>query len=121
MAFEERLESTTRIMTTDYSAKQYMFCDLDSADKGVVPAAAANCFGIVQNKPTAGQAAQIAVRGASKCVAGGVVAGGALVACDVQGRAVTATTGNYILGRALLPAAGAGVVITVELQSGGKL
>ena len=45
---------------------------------------------------------------------------GDLLATDVNGKAVTATTGNKILGRALATGA-AGVIIPALIQQKGKL
>ncbi len=121
MAFESNLSTRSIVTSADYSAKQYMGCALDSSGLAAVPAAGANIDGVVQNKPALGQVATVAVAGVTKMVAGGVVAAGADVAVDNQGRAVAATTGNYVVGKAMQAASGAGVIIAVDLIRAGKV
>ena len=63
--------------------------------------------------------ATVAIGGISRVVCGGVVSRGALVASDASGRAVAATTGAEIAGRAL--AAGTvGALIPVLLKLSGR-
>jgi hypothetical protein len=121
MAFESNLDTRSVVMSADFSAKQYMATALDSSAKGAVPAAGAGAYGVVQNKPTVGQVGTVAVGGTTKMGAGAAVAAGADVAVDAQGRAVAATTGNFIIGKAMLPASGAGVIISVDLVRAGKV
>lgn len=77
--------------------------------------AAGRISGVLQNKPLANQACEVMVTGVSKMVAGGTVAQGALVASDNVGRAVAATTGNFVIGRAETAAGAAGQIISVAL------
>lgn len=133
MAFGNPLQSFSFTSTNDLSADQFRFVDLDAANSTsgvgnvILPTVAGQkAIGVLQNKPTAGQTAEVWILGISKVVAGAAVAAGDLVATDNQGRAVTASTAgafpaaNFILGRALSAASGAGVVISVLLLPGGK-
>lgn len=122
MAFEERLESISIEAGVDLSTKQYRFMVLAS-DKQIDPAAVAgaDCIGILQDKPAAvGRAACVATGGTSKALAGATVAAGAKIATDNQGRAITAASGNYIMGTAITGGA-VGEVISVNLEKAGIL
>lgn len=102
----------------DYSTTgQYLIVDV-SAD-GVVTKAGTSgqaALGILQNKPKAGEASDVAVVGVSKLVAGtGNLAAGALFMAHTDGTGVTATgTGKYALGMVLI-GADAGELATVVL------
>ena len=66
------------------------------ADRTVVLASAIGqqAFGILQNKPLAGQAADVAFAGQPKAVAGGTIARGAALMTDASGRLITWTAGS---------------------------
>lgn len=71
------------------------------------------CYGILQNKPKLGEAADVGVLGPTKMLANGTIAAGALVMSDSGGLIVTwaSGAGNTQLGIAL-EAAVAGQVFT---------
>lgn len=77
--------------------------------------------GVLQDKPDIDQAAFVAQAGdTSKVVAGATVAAGAEVASDTNAAAVTATSGEYILGKCLTGGA-VGELLTVALLSPGRV
>ena len=55
-------------------------------------------MGILQNKPKAGQSAEVGVFGVSKCVAGELLVIGEIVATKANGRVRTAATTQYPVG-----------------------
>lgn len=123
MAFEQNLTSISLPASGDLSSSQFFFGQVNSSGQVAVAAAHAAADGVIQNKPTAaGQAVQLAVFGVSKVVvgAGGTVTQGDAVAADSAGKAITATTGDYILGRALQTGA-AGSTIAVLFQPKAKI
>lgn len=70
--------------------------------------------GVTLNKSTAqGQALTVANNGIVKMLAGAAVLNGAYVASDASGRAVTAATGNFAIGRAVTSGA-TGEIIEVQ-------
>ncbi|MBV9984517.1 capsid cement protein [Bradyrhizobium sp.] len=71
-------------------------------------------YGVLQNTPPAGIAADVGIGGISKMVAGAAVAAGAELMVDANGRFITwvAGAGNAKVGLALEAAAGANAVIT---------
>src|SRR5262245_57389987 len=69
--------------------------------------AGVECLGALQDKPKATETASVQIGGLAKVEAGAAISTiGAYVATDNQGRAVTATTGQRVLGEAF-SAAGA--------------
>jgi hypothetical protein len=79
----------------------------------IATATTARIYGILQNKPKLGEAADVGVLGPSKMYANGTIAAGALLMSDSGGRIVTwaSGAGNPQLGIAL-EAAVAGQVFT---------
>jgi hypothetical protein len=123
---EQRLKPISLPASGDLSASQYCFVTTNNAGNVAVTGAGLSADGVLQDKPTAaGQSSEVAPLDGciSKVVVGGTAAtltAGDLVASDAAGKAVTATTGNYILGRALATRT-TGQVAPVLLFSMGKL
>jgi hypothetical protein len=122
MAYEQTLRTISAPASTDLSASQFCFVAVNSSGQLVLPSAGGDAEGILQDKPNAaGVAGEVGILGVSKLVVGtGGVTAGDLLATDVNGKAVTAATGNKILGRALATGA-AGVIIPALIQQKGKL
>lgn len=95
------------VANADLSALQFTCVKLDTsvaAGMNVVSAAAATSriVGILQNKPTSGQAAEIALPGCiAKVTAGGSITAGDLVSPTTAGAVITASSGDYVAGEAL--------------------
>lgn len=119
MATKESVMSISREAAGDLSAEQYTFVVVDSNGQvGQQTTAGGDADGVLMNKPNAqGVAAEVAISGVTKVVAGAVVAAGAKVQSDTTGRAITAATGDHVLGKALSAAAAANEVIEVLLVS----
>jgi hypothetical protein len=119
MATEQKVCSITRIAGADLSAAQYLFVEQSTAGTiTVCNGAGEYALGVLQNDPTSGQAGTVAVSGVTKVVAGGTVAIGAKVTTTAAGKALTATTGQQILGEAM-SGGDADEVISVLLRSSG--
>jgi hypothetical protein len=122
VAYEQTLRTIGLPASADLSASQFCFVAVNANGQLALPSAGGDAEGILQDKPNAaGQAAEVGILGISKLVvgAGGVTAGD-LLATDVNGKAVTAATGNKILGRALATGT-AGTLIPALIQQKGKL
>ncbi len=119
MAYEQTLRTIGVPASADLSASQFCFVVVNANGQLALPSAGGDAEGILQDKPNAaGQAAEV---GVSKVVVGtGGVTAGDLLATDANGKAVTAATGNKILGRALATGA-AGTLIPALIQQKGKL
>lgn len=122
MAHKTALQSFSATAGADLSALQYTFVGLNADGEVVAPSAAGVlAVGILQNAPLAGEAANVAHGGESKCVFGATVANGASVATNATGRAVVATgIGTYINGIVSLGAAD-GEIGSVVLKPAGPL
>lgn len=72
--------------------------------------------GILQNKPTSGNAATVGYQGQSKITVGGSVTVHTLLTTNGAGRATAATSGNWTFGQALEAASANGEVIRCLLR-----
>lgn len=108
------------VAAADLSAKQFLFVKVTAGlSVNVVAASTDAPVGVLQNKPTQGQTAEIISVGVTKVQAGAAIAAGAEVMANASGQAITAaTTGNRINGIALEAAGGAGELIAVLLYNG---
>lgn len=100
---------------SDLSAKQFYVVKVTGADLKVDLASTGGeaALGILQNKPTAGQAADVRFSGISKAVAGAAYSRGTMLMTDTSGRLITATAGNHPVAYALEAAAAVSEVHTV--------
>ena len=96
MAFSNRLKSESFIASVDLNTSQFHIVDLANVAHKVTIGAAAGGFGVLQNKPLAGEHATVAVEGITKCSAGAAVAVGDYITSAASGYAsvVTAASGS---------------------------
>ncbi|MHB0954233.1 MAG: DUF2190 family protein [Allorhizobium sp.] len=124
MSYENRLKTVTLISGADYSdgSAHYRFIKLTSTPGTFVRCSVAgeDADGVCQDEPGSDHASCIAIGGISKVVAGAAITAGAKITTDDQGRAVTATTGNSVLGIAIHDAAAAGIIIPVLVEKNGQ-
>lgn len=108
---------TTRIASSDFTAKQFFIGAIDAAGAVALAASAtALIIGVVQNLPVVGEAANVRTMGTTKVKLGGTVTAGAWITSDAAGKGIaTVTVGNIVIGRAL--AAGVNNDI-IEVQLG---
>lgn len=100
----------------DLSANQF-YCVKITAARAVNLASTGGeaIYGVLQNKPTSGQAADVGIQGITKAAAGAAFAAAAYLMTDSTGRLITATSTNHRVAQALEAAGGAGVIATVVL------
>lgn len=72
-------------------------------------------YGILQNKPRAGEAADVGIMGVSKAVAGAVVTAGNFLMTDTSGRFIPATGTNNRVAQAIEGASATGTIFTVAI------
>jgi hypothetical protein len=120
MAYESISHKISLEAAADLSAKQYFLVKVDSTGKAALCGDGENAVGVLQNDPEAGQAATIATGGIAKVECGGVITTGGNVACNADGEAVAAASGDYIVGVALETGAD-GRIISINLDKNGKL
>lgn len=120
MAVQESRDTRTFIAGEDLSSSQFKFVTLESDGQvDLADSAGENCIGVVINDPASGGEATVVVSGKTVVTSGGTIAAGASIATDGSGDAVTASTGNIVMGYAL-EAGVDGQVIAVELIQGGN-
>lgn len=108
--------------SADLSGSQFLFAIVDGEKTVGLAGDGEAADGVIQNKPTAGQAVSLAVAGdTTKVVAGTAVAAGVNVASDSAGKGVLAASGDYIQGKCLTASANADELITVQLTSPGRV
>lgn len=119
MSYSNAKQSTTLRAAGDLSASQNCFVLVNSDGRvAVVASAGGDADGVLQNDPAAiDREAEVAFSGVVKVVAGDAVTRGAKVQSDALGRAITAASGDHVLGRALETAGAAGDIIAVLLNS----
>ena len=117
MAGEIRGFSWTLESAADYrtSNGMYRFVKVTTAGKAQQAGAGEVTCGVRQNTPNTSEAMTIASSGISLVESGAAVTAGDLVGSDASGRAILATTGQYIGGIALATASTSGILIPVKL------
>lgn len=75
-------------------------------------------YGVLQNKPQVGQAADVGISGVSKMMAGGSIAAGAYVTPTTTGAFITASSVQAHVAVAIEAAAAAGVIFTGAMVPG---
>ena len=113
----------TLVAAADFTtAGQHRFVVIDSNGKAALAGAGVAVDGVLQNNPDVDQAATVWGPGTlSKIEAGAAVATGAQVTPDATGRAVDAATTNYIAGKIVDAAGGAGEIASVWITQPGRL
>lgn len=123
MAFEDNVQKISAISGGNYSSSQYLFVSLASdGEIDPVGSAGAAALGVLYNAPQArGHAAEVAIGGVVKVVAGASFNPGTLVMSSAAGKAVTATTGLRILGIAVTGSGADGDIVSVLLRNYGRV
>ena len=120
MAVMQSRDTRTFIAGEDLSSAQFKFVTLESDGQvDLADAAGENCIGVLINDPAAAESATVVMSGKVMVTAGGTIAAGAAVATDAAGDAVTASTGNIVMGYAT-EAGVDGQIIAIELIQGGN-
>lgn len=102
----------------DLSSSQYNFVKLDSSGDAVECSAVTDKpVGVLQNKPTAGQAAEIVVVGLTKVSTNAALAIGDLVGTSSDGQAAAYVAGTdttkYVVGTVLVTSGGADEITSI--------
>ena len=122
MAISENQTCITLVAAADLSAKQYYFVAVDSAGKAALTGDDGNPVGVLQNKPTAGQAATICIDGVTKVYVGTHtgIGTGYNIGCDSNSAAKVSDTNSYRLGVSLEDPTANGDIISLLFQKNGK-
>ena len=121
MAVLQTRDNRTFIAGEDLSAAQFKFVTLESDGQvDLADAAGERAIGVCLVGGPAGAAVTVAMSGKVNVIAGGTIAAGAAVQTDANGDALTAATGDYVMGYAL-EAGVDGQIIAIELIQGGNI
>ena len=121
MAVIQTRDTRTFIAGEDLSAAQFKFVTLESDGQvDLADAAGENCIGVCLVGGAAGAAVTVAISGKVMVEAGDTIAAGAAVQTDGNGDAITAASGDYVMGYAL-EAGVDGQIIAIELIQGGNI
>jgi hypothetical protein len=105
------------VSLTDLSLKQYFAVNLTSTENDIVLSGGGGGIGVLQNKPEAGQAAEVRHHGISRHVVDGNatnIAIGDLITSDGVGQGVVADTiGDLAYGIALEASTAVGDIISI--------
>jgi len=123
MSYEIKQFCITLEAAADLSSSQFKAVKLDSNGKAAAIAAATDLpIGILQNKPTAGQAAEVMVDGVTKWQADAALTPATVVGTSADGQADAKTAGTdtteHACGIVLEGAAAAGNFATVLVRCG---
>lgn len=101
----------------DLSTHQFKFVKVTAAFAvNLTSVAGEAVYGVLQNNPISGQAAEIMRDGITKVVAGAAIAAGAFVMTNNAGKVITAATAaNHRVGVALEAADDADDIVTIDL------
>jgi hypothetical protein len=118
--FSNSAVKVTRTAGADLSGAQYKFVKLDNGTGNVVAVndATDRPFGVLQNAPTSGQAAEVTIVGGTKVQAGGTASVGQPLFSNASAVAVTlafGTTGSaaYVVGTFVEDAASGAITSAV--------
>lgn len=100
------LSSSKQVITVpanaDLSSSQFLFMTVNASGRLAATGDGLAADGVLLDKPSAaGRAGALQIGGRVKVVAGGTVTAGDQVGSDAAGKAVSAASGDVILGRAL--------------------
>ena len=122
MAFSQAQTIITLEAAADLSAKQYHFVAVDTNGKAALTGDDGNPIGVLQNAPTAGQAASICVYGVTKLKIGTEAGLGAgyNVGCDSTSAGKVSDSGSYRLGVSLEDPTANGDIVSILFQKNGQ-
>ena len=107
--------------SADLSGKQFYFVKLSGAGTVTVCAAATDVpIGVLQNKPTSGQAAEVMMLGISKVSSDAALSRGNLIGTSGDGQADAKTPGTdtteYVVGQVIEASTAAGGLATAAIN-----
>lgn len=119
MAYEEAGKVITLPANADLSANQYAFVVVNTSARVALASNGADAIGVLVNDPAAaGRPAAIQIDGVAKLKVGsGGLTMGDNVAADTNGVAITAATGDAILGKALETVAAGGIASVLLVRA----
>lgn len=103
----------------DLSTKQFYAVKLSAANTVILAGAGDLIYGILQNKPTSGQAADVSIFGVTKAILGGTVTGGNKLKVDSAGKLVANSTGDTTVAMAIIDGVSGDIATVKVLPTAG--
>lgn len=122
MAFGTNVGLDTSLLSdTDLSLNQFYFVIYDAAGLDLGAGAASEAvIGVLQNDPTANQAASVRYGGITPVVCGGTFVKGDLIACDAAGKAVKYTKATVFTGTPYIVSGSNVLGVALEAGASGQ-
>lgn len=117
MATYMDLGGFARMAAADLSEKLFYLARINTDGKIALSAAGETVDGVISEGAVADKPVTIQIGGLAKVICGATVAAGARLSADVNGKAVTSTTGAFEFGTAV-NGGDANEIITVRLATG---
>lgn len=105
----------TLYAAADLTGRQYTFVTVDNTGKIAACDATTVPIGVLQNKPDAGEIAEVMMTGVTKLVSSGTIAAGVKAASDANGKVVAAATAKPSVG-IVLEGGAANEILTVAIN-----
>lgn len=119
MAYEIPVLVASFEANADLSAKQYRAMKMATGGKVDVFSGATDVFiGVLQNKPTSGQTAEVMLFGISKVDSDAALAVGDIIAGQTDGQFEVADSGDYVAGQVVLASGAAGELASAVIMPG---
>jgi hypothetical protein len=117
MAYTSGEKFVSKVASTDMRSHQFKIVDLTTTFGKIDLAAARKAYGVLANKPNAGEDAQVVTEGETLVQVGAAVAVGDWVTAAATGfaAATTSSVDQQILGR-VVSAAASGMYATVDVD-----
>lgn len=119
MAYAIDLFDISLIASTDLSDNQFYMVGIDSDGKAELTGDGAHAIGVLFNDPDDEEVAQVRTQGIAKVITGEAVDEGERVASDTNGKAKTATDGDWVLGIALTESGEEDTIISILITHNG--
>lgn len=120
MAFENHsFKPTGLTAAADLSGNQFYAVKISGSLQVNLAGDGEEAYGILQNKPIPGEAAELCRLGQTKAISGAAFAAGAKLAVNAAGKLILAAAGKKQVAVALEAAGAADEVVTVDFLSAG--
>ena len=118
MATNQSAVCVSHVAGADLSADQYKIVELGASGVTVCNTAGEQGYGVLQNNPTSGSAAEVAIGGIAKVKLGATLAAGAKFTTSNAGLAVAPTAGQFVLGQ-IVEGGASGEIGSAKLDANG--
>jgi hypothetical protein len=115
-------DGAQNVASANYASyvQQYCAVSISGSRSVTLTGAGAASYGILQNKPAQGQAADVGLLGPSKGQAGAAFSAGVALMSNASGQLIAWSTGSYIVAYSIEAATAAAQIVTVYVLPTNK-